>query len=191
MNNHSLIERIKNNDGEQVLKEIYQKHRNEFVNWVVRNHDCQSEEAKEVFQQAMVILYENIVYGRITEINVQMKTYIFGIGKNKLMEMLRRRNNMAVQLNEDRAEDQDIYYGEFNESYEIRLSQIELCLLQIGDPCKSILQHYYYHKKSIQCIADIMDYKNMETVKSLKYKCLARLKKIYLNSGAPLTTELS
>jgi len=191
MNNHSLIERIKNNDGEQVLKEIYQQQRNEFLHWAVRNHDCTMEEAKEVFQQTMVILYENIVYGKVTEINVQMKTYIFGIGKNKLMEMMRRRNNMSVQIDEELMEATDIYYGVFDEIYESKLSQIEQCLRQIGDPCKTILQHYYYQKKSMQNIADLLDYKNSETVKNLKYKCLMRLKKIFLTSGEPLTSELS
>ncbi|MDZ7604599.1 MAG: hypothetical protein U5K79_03210 [Cyclobacteriaceae bacterium] len=77
MNNHSLIEKIKTNDGEMELKKIYQQYRNEFLGWAIRNHDCSVMEAKEVFQQAIVIFYENIIYGKVTEINVQMKTYIF------------------------------------------------------------------------------------------------------------------
>ena len=191
MNNHSLIERIKNNDGELVLKEIYQLYRNEFLHWAVRNHDCTMEEAKEVFQQTIVIFYENIVFGKVTEINVQMKTYIFGIGKNKLLEHLRRRTRMGEKVGDDRVESSDIYNGIYDESYESRLSQIEQCLQQIGDPCKSILQYYYYHKKSMQDIAELLDYKNSETVKNLKYKCLMRLKKIFLSIGTPITPELS
>jgi len=191
MNNHSLIERIKNNDGELVLKEIYQQHRNEFLHWAIRNHDCTMEEAKEVFQQAIVIFYENIVFGKVTEINVQMKTYIFGIGKNKLLELLRHRNRMNEKVEEGLTEEKEIYSNEFDVGYESKLSQIELCLQQIGDPCKSILQHYYYHKRAMQDIAELMEYKNSETVKNLKYKCLMRLKKIFLTSIEPLTSELS
>ncbi len=191
MNNHSLIERIKKNDGEQVLREIYQQHRNEFLHWAVRNHACSTEEAKEVFQQSIVVFYENVIHGKVTTIDVQMKTYIFGIGKYKLMELIRRRDSMREHIDEESMEITDIYHGMFDDQYESKLSQIEVCLRQIGEPCNTILQHYYYHKKSMQEIADLMNYKNRETVKNLKYKCLMRLKKNFFTSGATLTTELS
>ena len=40
MDSHSLIERIRNEDSQQCLKEVYKKYRNEFVLWAVRHHSC-------------------------------------------------------------------------------------------------------------------------------------------------------
>jgi RNA polymerase sigma-70 factor (ECF subfamily) len=193
MNNHSLIERIKREDGEQVLKEIYKQYRNEFLQWVIRNHDCTIEEAKDLFQQTILTFYENIVNGKTVEINVHMKTYIFGIAKNKLMEMLRGRkaggrfDDLHLEMEEDTADGQDAYAHD----YDTKLSTIEQYLRKVGDPCKTILEYYYYHKKSMQDIAELLDYKNSETVKNLKYKCIMRLRKLLSTSGTAINPELS
>ena len=79
MKDHSLIERIKSKQSDKALKEVYQKYRNEFLHWAVRNHSCSMEEAKDVFQQGVVILYENVKLGKVTQITTQVKTYLFSI----------------------------------------------------------------------------------------------------------------
>jgi hypothetical protein len=39
---------------------------------------------------------------------------------------------------------------------------------------------YYYHSMSMEEIADRMNYKNRFTSKNLKYKCINRLRRIYI-----------
>jgi len=179
MENHSLIERIKSKDSEQELREVYSKYRNEFLLWAVKHYDCTMEEAKDVFQQTIVIFYENIIYGKVTVISTQVKTYLFGIGKNKILELLRAKKKNMPQFEEGDIDIQHIFYNEPNAEYEEKLVQMESSLALLGDPCKSILEHYYYHKKSMMEISEILDYKNRETVKNMKYKCLQRLKQIF------------
>ena len=67
---------------------------------------------------------------------------------------------------------------EYEEKEEL-LQMVERSLAQLGDPCKQILEKFYYHHKSNVDIAEELDYKNADTVKNLKYKCLQRLKKIF------------
>lgn len=180
MEHHSLIERIKNKDSENGIKEIYSEYRNEFILWVSRNHSCTEDEAKDIFQQAVIIFYENIVSGKLTEISTQVKTYLFSIGKNKILEMLREKRRKSPQYQDDFFNSSELFYGEFDEGYEQKLNMVEASLATLGDPCKQILELYYYHKKSMQDISDSLDYKNKETVKNLKYKCLQRLKQIFV-----------
>ena len=45
----------------------------------------------------------------------------------------------------------------------------------LGDPCRSILQLFYYKRMSMEDITALMGYKNAATTKNLKYKCLKRL----------------
>jgi len=178
MENHSLIERIKSRDSEKGLKEIYTNYRNEFLLWAVRHHKCTMDEAKDVFQQSVIIFYENIRSGKLTEITTQVKTYIFSIGKNKILELVRAKKKQLPEFNDQIYRDSSYLYNEADDEYEEKLRNIETSLIKLGDPCKSILMQYYYDKKSMLEISDILNYKNSETVKNLKYKCLQRLKRI-------------
>jgi len=178
MDNHSLIEKIKKENGEKELKEIYNLYRNEFLSWAVRNYSCSDEDAKEVFQQVMVIFYENIIVGKVTEITTQVKTYLFSIGKNKIQELLRMKTRRASYSHDDYLMNTEHFYGDEEDNYEETVHKVNKRLEELGDPCKSILVQYYYHRRNMQEIAEKFNYKNSDTVKNLKYKCLQRLKKI-------------
>jgi len=176
MENHSLIEWIKNKDSEKVLKEIYHKYRNEFLLWVIGNHSCTMDEAKDIFQQSMISFYENVKSGKVTQITTQLKTYIFSIGKNKILELMRKKRSQQSRYNDHIYLDNDYMYNEVDDDYEGKLKNVNICLIKMGDPCKNILEQYYYHKKSMMEISEILEYKNRATVKNLKYKCLQRLR---------------
>ena len=113
-----MIERIKSKDSEQGLKEIYTSYRNEFLLWAVRHHSCTMDEAMDVFQQSVIIFYENIVSGKLTEITTQVKTYIFSIGKNKILELLRSKKKLAPEFNDQIYEDSSTADSEMEEEYE-------------------------------------------------------------------------
>lgn len=183
MNSHSLIEKIKNEHGEKELKEIYCKYRNEFLIWAKRNFSCSDEDAKEVFQQSIVIFYENIICGKLTELASDLKTYLFGIGKRKMHELIRRNSKMSFSEFDDYQIDTSIFHKEEEMKAQNVAVKVNNCLEVLGDPCKSILVDCYYKKKSMNEISNRLNYKNGNTVKSLKYKCLQRLKKIF-NSEA-------
>lgn len=186
MENHSLIERIKIGNGDDTLKEIYNKYQNEFIMWAMRRHSCTMEEAKDVFQQAMIIFYENVVHGKITELTVQVKTYLFSIGKNKILETFRQRSKTHIPVEDSIEVGMEMFGDEIDEEYEEKLKMVEKGLSKLGDPCKNILEFYYYHKKSMNEISKIMDYKSGGTVKNLKYKCLQRLKQIFTSGFSTL-----
>ena len=65
---------------------------------------------------------------------------------------------------------------------EATLVLVEQSLEQLGEPCKSLLELYYYDKMTMEDIAETLNYKNAATAKNLKYKCLNRLRKIYENT---------
>ncbi len=65
-----------------------------------------------------------------------------------------------------------------NDLYEQSLQVIESCLNRLGEPCRSLLQLYYYHGLSMEEIAVKMQHKNRLTSKNLKYKCVNRLRKL-------------
>ena len=62
---------------------------------------------------------------------------------------------------------------------EMDLNLAEQCLEKLGDPCKSMLELYYYNKMSMEEITITLNYKNANTAKNLKYKCMNRLKRLF------------
>ena len=57
--------------------------------------------------------------------------------------------------------------------------QLNAALRRLGEPCSSLLKAYYQHDKSMQDIAAEFGYTNSDNAKTQKYKCLARLKKLF------------
>ena len=178
MSENDIIVRIKSGD-EQLLGSIYEKYRQEFISWLVRNYNCTIDEAKEIYQLAIVIFYENIVSGRLTEMTSSIKSYLFAIGKNKMLEQFKFENKFTYNLDGTMNLTSDEYESEEKREIEPTLKLVEKCLHLLGEPCRSLLDLYYYHKKSMTEIAEQLGYKNTDTAKNQKYKCMKRLKKIF------------
>jgi RNA polymerase sigma factor (sigma-70 family) len=186
MDNHSLLKNIRNADGEAEIKRIYVSYRKEFLLWAIRNYECSQDDAEEVYQQTMIIFYENILFEKVKAITTEVKTYLFSIGKNKIREYLRKKKFSELPTNADYFIDTSMFHGSDEHDYENKLNLVERCLSQLGEPCKSILVQFYYHKKSLSDIADKLNYKNTDSMKTQKFKCIQRLKNICQTSSGTL-----
>lgn len=172
----SLIVSFRNND-EKEIERFYNQYRKEFITWAVKSFRCSKDEAIEIFQQSMVIFYENVKNGKIKNIESNPKTYLFAIGKNKIYEKLRAESRQNPLSKDETAHEPEIE-EEVYKNEEHKLKAVEKSLKKLGDPCQNILQQFYYHRASMEDIAQNMNYKNAATVKNLKYKCLQRLKNL-------------
>ncbi len=180
MGSHSIIEVIKSNEGERELRNIYRLYREEFLHLVYRKFGCDFDEGKEIFQETVIILYENIMSGKLTVLTSDLKTYLFGIGKNKALEKVRKRGLVVESMQVSEAH-HNLSYDDpaRDEEDEMNLERVVHALEQLGDPCKSILVQFYYHKKSMTRIAEMLEYKNGDSVKNMKYKCIQKLRSLF------------
>lgn len=175
MFDQNVIARIRNGD-EQKLADIYRAYRNDFIYWAVRNYGILEETARDVYQMAVVIFYENIRNGKLTHLQSSVKTYLFAIGKNKIMEELVAQRR-AQQLQENFR--YEPLPGDTIEDKEDLYKILEVALQELGEPCRTVLDMYYYKNYGIEEIAQAMNYKGNDSAKTQKYKCLMRLKKIF------------
>ena len=159
------------------LEGIYIKYREEFVCWIVNRHNLSIDDAKDIYQLTILLFYENIVNEKLTKLKSTIKTYLFAVGKNKAREF-NRHTNKSRKINNNRlpAEKNTVEEAEEREKL-LNVSEKSLAIL--GDPCKTLLEHYYFHKKSMADISSQMGYKNENTAKNQKYKCLLRLREIF------------
>jgi RNA polymerase sigma factor (sigma-70 family) len=163
------------NGNEQLLTGVYRTYRDEFIRWANRHYQCQEEIAKDIYQVSIVIFYENIMSGKLTELKSSVKTYLFAIGKNKILEQ------HVAQKKQEKVQENFIYepieHIPAEDREEIFLG-LEKALSELGEPCRTLLELYYYKNYSIDQIAGALGYKGNDSAKTQKYKCLNRLKKI-------------
>lgn len=163
------------------LNTLYIDYREPFVNWAVQQYHCDPEDAIDWFQAAVVILYDNVVQGKITEIKGSIRSYLFRIGQNKAYEWLRQESrkkkveHFVLQhlLGGSGVQDEA--------ELERKLKVVHRALEEMGDPCRKILVQFYYYHKKMEQLAVEMNYKNDETIKNMKYKCLRRLQALCKN----------
>ena len=185
MDEKVIIEDIRNGNRQQ-LAIIYRTYRSEFITWLSANHACSREEAKEIYQISILTLYENILSEKLSELSSGLKTYLFAIGKNKFQELNRKRQRLESTENSDGLELAEIESWEHLEK-EQRLQVMERSLEKLGDPCKTLLELYYFHGLSMDEISKKVGYKNRATAKNLKCKCIVRLRKIFHQESQTLT----
>jgi RNA polymerase sigma-70 factor (ECF subfamily) len=175
MVDQNVIARIRNGD-EQPVTEIYRAYRNDFIYWAVRNYGIMEDTARDVYQMAVVIFYENIRSGKLTHLQSSVKTYLFGIGKNKIMEELASQRK-AQKLQENFRHEP--LPADSPEDKEELFKILEVALSELGEPCRTVLDMYYYRNFGIDQIAEALNYKGNDSAKTQKYKCLIRLKKLF------------
>ncbi|MEL7146503.1 MAG: sigma-70 family RNA polymerase sigma factor [Bacteroidota bacterium] len=173
-----IIDRIRAN-GREELGLVYSRYRQEFVDWMIKSYDFGEEQAKDIYQISILKFYENILNNKLQEMRSTIKTYIFAIGKNIAREQSRssqQQVNMTIDIAVD---EQDFQSDQLKK--ESQLLIMRGALNELGNPCKALLQHFYYDQSSMEAIARTMNYKNSSVVKNQKYKCLQRLRKHYKN----------
>jgi RNA polymerase sigma factor (sigma-70 family) len=161
------------------LTTLYETFRSEFVHWAIKFTRCEEDDAFDYYQATVLIVYDNVQAGKISELKSTLKTYLFSVGKNlawqhKRQKMRNEKMNAEyyLQMHVNEQTDQDPLTDDNN------LELISKCYYELGDPCRSLLDLFYFHKKNMEDIAMQLNYKNAETAKNQKYKCMERLRKL-------------
>lgn len=171
------VQYIKEN-SDKALSDIYRDEKEKCLAWLGINTNLSENDKLEIFQVAVVILYDNVVLDKLKSLDTKLSTYLIAICKNKSREYNRAQRKYAhtneFPLLTDHIDDEI----QEKKEHEQLLSSISKLLTKMGDPCKSILQLFYYKKMSMENICQLMGYNNVATTKNQKYKCMKRLQKL-------------
>ncbi|MDE1193328.1 MAG: sigma-70 family RNA polymerase sigma factor [Arachidicoccus sp.] len=173
-----LLDGLANNDT-GAIETIYANNFNTILSLVVNNNGSY-DDARDIFQEAMVVLYEKVKTGSFA-LSSQLKTYLYAVSRRLWLKRLQLHGKYFVSSEFEIDESsfsatEDIADAkEKDAAYEI----MEVALSKLGEPCKSLLESFYIHKKGMNELADMFGYTNTDNAKTQKYKCLMRLKKIF------------
>lgn len=171
-----LLEGLAKED-KKCIEQIYKENYN-MIHTLVLNNNGSSDDAADIFQEAMIVLFEKSRSGTF-ELSCQLKTYVYSICRRLWLKRLQL--NQRILNTHDNTEDV-VSVEEDLESHEKKHNEyliMENAMNKIGEPCKSLLEAYYMQKKQMQQIATDFGYTNADNAKTQKYKCLVRLKKLF------------
>jgi len=130
------------------------------------------EDAKDVFQDALVIFYEKIANSQFV-ISISQEAYILGISKHLWLRKFNK-DYKSVSL-DDEEKEISIPPDYFPDSNSLQLMQF---LEQAGKKCMDLLRAFYYEKHSMKSIAQLLGYSTERSATVQKYKCLEKIRDI-------------
>ena len=151
------------------------------VQHLIVNNNGSIDDAADVFQETMIVLFEK-AHSPQFELNCQLKTFIYSVARRIWLKKLQKQQKYTLVTQDFEpwvAVDED---GELHSKKQEQFNIMELALEKIGEPCKSLLEAFYFGKKNMNEIAEDFKYTNADNAKTQKYKCLVRLKKLFFSA---------
>lgn len=150
----NLQQAVSNGDHE-VFGNLYSAFRNDFIRFGCHITACSDEECADAFQDAVVALYENIRDNKLPELNSSVKTYLFSIGKFKLLNIQKRKilhgNFCSGELTKDCTCDYNLMENKSNSEHIKK--QVEEFLAELSEDERVILDRYYIQEQPLKEIA--------------------------------------
>ncbi|MDD2791593.1 MAG: sigma-70 family RNA polymerase sigma factor [Sediminibacterium sp.] len=177
-NEQALLKGLAHNDS-KAIETIYKENFNMVQSFILNNNGSY-DEARDIFQEAMIALYEKAQTESFV-LTCQIKTYIYSICRRlwlKRLQQLGRYTTQVDSMEETVAVSEDL---EAHEKRNVEFAIMDRALNSLGEPCKSLLEGYYLKKMDMNALAREFGYTNADNAKNQKYKCLMRLKKLFFS----------
>ncbi|MDB5269176.1 MAG: hypothetical protein JWP58_2216 [Hymenobacter sp.] len=161
-------------DREQALTRLYRR-AFPLVRRYVGGHGGTPQDAQDVFQDALVILYEQAVGGTLV-LTASASTYLVSIARNLWHHEQRRRARLPHEALPDDAEPlAALAAEEAEDSAEPAFAVLDY-VERLGEKCRNVLLAFYYFQQPLTQIAEANGYRSVRSATVQKFKCLERLR---------------
>lgn len=165
-----MIEAIKQGD-QRAIEKVYHTYRSGFFLFVSK-YRMDREAAADLYQDAVIALIENIKKGKLDDSKVELKTYLFAIGKYMALRRIKKDSSREPLLEE-------LYW--YEDEVEEEMPDLRPALEKLGQRCYQILMYFYYENKKLEEIQALLGYDKRDVLKSQKSRCLKHLKELMKN----------
>ena len=183
----ALIAGIRHDD-DRALSYLYKLHYPMVSHFILSNSGS-SDEAKDIFQEAVLIFYEKIKDGSLT-LTCQIKTYLYSVARRLWLKKLAEKNRFSGVIDSENFISLETETeAELPEETELKYAVMERAMNMLGEPCRTLLEDFYINASSMQDITEKFGYTNADNAKNQKYKCLMRLKKMFFAAYKTVAPE--
>lgn len=172
------IQSLKNGQKE-TLDVIYLQYKEGFLDFANR-YPITVDDGLDIYQDSIIVLYENILRGKLDQLKSSIKTYLYAVGKYKIFARLKVESQHEALQGDELIEDMTLLEIETAEE---RLKLLQQAYLHLGPRCQEVLKLFYYEGLKLEDIKDRLSYDSKNTVKSQKSRCLKQLKDLIQTNG--------
>ncbi len=182
----AIIEGVKNfEDAAATI--LYNKHKDYCIRFTARMYD-DTETIQDIYQDAVIVLIENIRHKNLILENTSIQTYLNSICRNQVLSRVKSSKKMKYITNDDIEnsfdEKIDDWLDDLNSLKSERLIIISEELLKMkddGGKCYDLLALFYFESRTMDYIAQKLEYTNADNAKNQKSRCQKRLKEQVFN----------
>ena len=174
---NELIRGIRNHDT-AILEYVYQTYLPMIEGFVIHNNGSR-EQAKDVFQEAMIIVYKK-TRERDFELTCKFGTYLYAICKNVWIQERKKYQLHTEKLryqplvvNEPGPDEDPLLQNHLTEMFNKHFNEL-------SKDCQKILA-MFFNNHTVEEIRDGMNYKDLHHAADRKYRCKKSLIKRIMN----------
>jgi DNA-directed RNA polymerase specialized sigma24 family protein len=130
------------------------------------------QDAKDIFQDALIFFYEKSVDGEL-DIKLSNEAYIVGIAKHLWIKKFKAKNRL---LSLDALEKQITLPVDYFEPGTTKINRLLRLLEVAGKKCIELLRSIYYDKLSMNEVSRLHGFSNAHSASVQKYKCIEKIK---------------
>jgi len=167
-----ILEYIRAGKDDKAIALLY---KNEFekIASMVRSRGGNEEDARDIFQDTVLIFYKQLKLGRYDD-RYETGAFIFTVARNLWINKLKKDSRLMglEEVSEKLTDEEEVLQQVLTSERE---SKVKFLFRQLGETCRELLVLAYYHKLSMAEIARRMGFKSEDVAKSKKYKCKKHL----------------
>lgn len=179
-NESGLVSGLRENNPESI-KEFYTLHFPAVRRYVMQNSGT-SDDAKDVFQEAMVVMWMRIKERRLGETeDFNIGGFVYRVAKNKWLDHLRSATHRRTVSTMEHIEQNGIEAESGSE--EQRIDHLMRIYCKLDGRCQQVLDMFYYEKRTMEQIASEIGV-DVGSVRTIKYRCMMKLRKYHLEQAS-------
>ncbi len=142
----------------------------------VLNNNGGVEDARDVFQEAMTIVWLNIHQGKFKLLNdASLQGYLFQIAKFKWLDKLKSKESKTTRSLKNEGD----HIADTNTAEDdSQFRYLQKLYSGLGEKCKRILNLFYYENKSLDEIGEDLGF-DSDSLRTMKYRCMMQLRKFH------------
>jgi len=134
---NDLLKGIRKRDS-TIINYIYNKYYQSVLHFVMNNSGT-SEDAKDTFQEAMIVVFENIRKDKDFKLESNLQTYIFSVARIIWIKHLNRTKNKTSELTESHEYIDFIEPQPFKE-HDFKYALYQRVFLELPEDCQRIMK---------------------------------------------------
>jgi len=171
-----ILRAIREEGSNTVISVLYDRTYSKIKAHILRNSGS-VDDANDVFQDAMVILFQHVRDGKYKE-EYDIDAFMFTICKNLwVKQAVKNKKVQALDGQENYLSDSTLSVLDVIESDD-RKELLKNLLKSLGKNCQKILSLSIYYKLSMKEIAVKLNMANEDVVKATNYRCKQKLIKL-------------